>query len=113
MTEQEIKNKPYTALKEFLDELTAEQFDYCIRQVPYLFRELSDNREVFGKMTPEQIEYCLRECPDTALLHCIDKLTPEQIDICIFEDPWTAKLFCANKLTDEQLDYCEELTKND
>ena len=107
MTNQEIKNSPSYALENCADELTPEQFDYCIRQSPWLCKYFTD------KLTDEQFDYCVHECPDTALLFCIDKLTEEQLDFCIFEEPLTAMLFCWSKLTDEQYDYCVELTKND
>lgn len=53
MTDEGIKAYPWTALRDYADELTPEQFDYCVR-----------------------------ECPDTALTYCADKLSNEQRDYC-------------------------------
>lgn len=53
MTDEEVKNFAWLALELYADKLSAEQFDFCIR-----------------------------ECPATALMFCSERLTEKQKQYC-------------------------------
>ena len=78
MTNEEIYDHPEIALMDHADELTAEQFDYCVKVEPYI-----------------------------ALLHFADRLTTEQFDDCVYYEPKLAQSTCYNRLTLAQRDYCK------
>ena len=106
MTDEEVKKFPWSALEEYSDKLTPEQFDYCVREESsYALKYLAD------KLTPEQFDFCVRRSPSYALTYCSDKLSEEQLDYCVRAWPSDALAYCSDKLSEEQLDYCKEKTK--
>ena len=78
MTNKEIYDNPRFALIHHADELTAEQFDYCVKKESYI-----------------------------ALFYFADKLTAEQFDDCVYYEPKLAQCTCYNRLTLAQRDYCK------
>ena len=92
MTNKEIYDHPERALMDHADELTAEQFDYCVKDKTYIALLYFADR-----LTAEQFDHCVYYEPKLAISTLYNRLSPAQRDYCVTGKPFFPLAFRANQ----------------
>ena len=96
-----VMEEPWTALECAVDRLSEDQFAWCVKQFPWAALECAVDR-----LSEDQFAWCVKQVPSVALAYASDRLSDEQFEYCVKRFPWSALKYAPEQLTDEQLDYC-------
>ncbi len=92
-----VKIKPATAIRDFGEKLSDEQFSFAAVRQP-----VAAIKHGLHRLTDEQFSSAANRAPGAAMRYALDRLTSEQLAKTAQQDPETAIRFAIARLTPEQ-----------